>query len=138
MRSVTKVVVGGALAALFSSAYAAEQHAGACKADVEKLCKDVQPGEGRVLECLQTHKADVSPKCTAHLKEVQASVKQLSAACKPDVEKYCLDTPAGKGAIAKCLKAHSDDLSADCKTAVAKMKGAAKARHPMQQPAQQQ
>jgi hypothetical protein len=28
----------------------------------------------------------------------------------------------GKGGVASCLKKHSDDLSADCKTAVASMK----------------
>ena len=137
MRSVTKVVVGGALAALVSSAYAAQQQ-GACKADVDKLCKDVQPGEGRILECLQTHKSEVSPKCTAEIKQVQAAVKQMSQACEPDIEKFCFNTPVGKGAIAKCLKQHANDLSADCKTAVAKAKSSAKARHPMQQPAQQQ
>jgi hypothetical protein len=119
MRLLVKVVVGGAVLALCSSAQAKGEKGGsACKADVQKLCKDVQPGEGKILGCLKEHQADLSPQCTAQLK----AVKQASEACQPDVEKFCFDTPAGKGGIASCLKKHSDELSADCKAAVAKAK----------------
>jgi hypothetical protein len=126
MRLLVKVVVGGAVLALCSSAQAKGDKGGACKADVEKLCKDVQPGEGKVLGCLKDHKADLSPGCTANLKQVQATMKQVSQACEPDVEKFCFDTPMGKGGIASCLKKHSDELSPDCKAAVAKAKASKK------------
>lgn len=115
MRFVTKVMVAGALAALFTSAQAAQ---GGCKADAEKLCKDVQPGEGRVIECLKTHQKELSPKCVDQVKAVKAA----SNACEPDVEKFCWDTPIGKGGIAGCLKKHSAELSAECKAAVSKAK----------------
>lgn len=121
MQSLAKFVVAGALAALFTTAGAQQ---GACKDDVDKLCKDVQPGEGRVLQCLKTHEKEVSPACTAHLKQVRAQMKAVGEACEADVEKFCFDTTMGKGAVAKCLKSHSADLSADCKAAVAKAKSA--------------
>ena len=44
MLSVRKCMVAGALAVFFTTAGAQQ---GACKEDVEKLCKDVQPGEGK-------------------------------------------------------------------------------------------
>jgi hypothetical protein len=124
MLSVTKIMVAGAVAAFCTAAFAAEQ--GACKADVEKLCKDVQPGEGRVLSCLKTHQADVSSKCAGELKSVAAAVKKVGDACETDIEKFCFDTPIGKGGIAKCLQKHSADLSADCKSAAAAAKSKAK------------
>ena len=35
----------------------------ACADDVQKLCKDVQPGEGRVIRCLRENSKDLSPEC---------------------------------------------------------------------------
>ena len=38
-----------------------------CQADAKKLCKDVKPGEGRVIECLQQHKSELSSACAARI-----------------------------------------------------------------------
>jgi Cysteine rich repeat len=35
----------------------------ACEADVAKLCAGVQPGGGRIMQCLAQHKGDVSDGC---------------------------------------------------------------------------
>lgn len=35
----------------------------ACKEDVEKFCKEVQPGEGGMIQCLQKHEEQISAKC---------------------------------------------------------------------------
>jgi hypothetical protein len=40
----------------------------ACQPDVEKFCGGVQPGEGRVIACLQQHQADLSPSCSSQMK----------------------------------------------------------------------
>jgi hypothetical protein len=123
MLSVRKWLVACAVAACFGTAGAQQ---GPCKDDVDKLCKDVQPGEGRIVDCLKTHKSEVSPKCSSYLKQVQAQLKQVSNACEPDMEKFCWETPIGKGGLAKCLKQHSEELSPDCKTSISKAKAAAK------------
>ena len=124
MQSVAKFLVAAVMAAFFTTAAAAAKH-GPCKEDVQKLCKDVQPGEGRIMACLKEHEAEVSPKCAGNIKQAQQAMKQLSAACEADVEKYCFDTPIGKGGIASCLKKHAADLSPDCKAAVSKAKAGA-------------
>ena len=72
MLSVRKCMVAGALAAFFTTAGAQQ---GACKEDVDKLCKDVQPGEGKILACLKSHQSEVSPKCAGHLKQVQEQIE---------------------------------------------------------------
>ena len=125
MRMLERILLGGAMVALLSSSHAlaaGQPQKGACKADVQKLCSDVQPGEGRVLECLKTHQADLSPQCATNMKAAEQAVKQMSDACEPDIEKYCFDTTMGKGGVASCLKQHKADLSAGCKDAVAKAK----------------
>ena len=117
--SVTKCLLTVALAAFFTTAGAQQ---GACKEDVDKLCKDVTPGGGKMVECLKTHQSELSPKCSSHLKQVRQQLKHVSAACEPDMEKFCWDAPIGKGGLASCLKKHSEELSPDCKGAIAKAK----------------
>jgi len=39
----------------------------ACKADIAGLCKDVQPGGGRVLQCLQQNSSSLSAGCQAKM-----------------------------------------------------------------------
>lgn len=41
----------------------------ACKADVEKLCPGVQPGEGRIAACLKGKHRQLSDGCKAAIKE---------------------------------------------------------------------
>jgi hypothetical protein len=36
-----------------------------CKADVARLCPNVEPGGGRIIRCLKDHEADLSDACKA-------------------------------------------------------------------------
>lgn len=39
----------------------------ACRGDVQKFCKDVKPGEGRIVQCLQQHQGELSQGCAASI-----------------------------------------------------------------------
>jgi hypothetical protein len=41
----------------------------ACEADADTHCRDVQPGEGRIVSCLKANESKVSKACVAALKE---------------------------------------------------------------------
>lgn len=41
-----------------------------CDADMEKYCELIEPGEGRLLECLEKHDKEVSGRCKQALKDV--------------------------------------------------------------------
>jgi hypothetical protein len=43
----------------------------ACRPDVERLCKDVKPGDGRIRECLKAHAPELSDGCKAAIKEAR-------------------------------------------------------------------
>ena len=45
-----------------AKARAKEAHE-ACADDVQKLCKDVKPGEGRIIKCLKDNSKNLSPEC---------------------------------------------------------------------------
>lgn len=40
----------------------------ACREDISKYCKEMQPGRGRVVSCLKEHGPDLSTDCRAALK----------------------------------------------------------------------
>ncbi|MFG1345022.1 cysteine rich repeat-containing protein [Xanthobacter autotrophicus DSM 431] len=45
----------------------------ACEADVKKLCAGIQPGGGRIVQCLKDHRQEVSPPCQASIGALVAS-----------------------------------------------------------------
>lgn len=47
----------------------------ACKADVEKLCPGVQPGEGRIAACLKDKRRQLSDGCKTAIKEQRKNKK---------------------------------------------------------------
>jgi len=115
-----------ALFALIGGAAAADQPGGqACRADAEKLCKGVEPGKGRMAQCLKEHEAQVSGECKAHMEKMheamQARMQAFNEACKADVETHCKDVQPGQGRIVGCLRKNEASLSASCREQIAKM-----------------
>ncbi|MDX3929888.1 MAG: cysteine rich repeat-containing protein [Shinella sp.] len=45
----------------------------ACEADVKTLCNGVQPGGGKLLQCLQQNASSVSEGCATKLAEIKAT-----------------------------------------------------------------
>ena len=39
----------------------------ACRDDVRRFCRDVEPGDGRIHACLKAHEAELMPGCRDHL-----------------------------------------------------------------------
>jgi len=52
----------------------AAQEQGPCTDDVQKFCKDVQPGAGRIAKCFKEHEADLSRACKRQMAEVKKRV----------------------------------------------------------------
>lgn len=82
MRIATSLFATFLLAAGMA-AHAADAPAGAvveaCKADVEKLCPGVQPGEGRIAQCLRGKHRQLSDGCKTALKEQRKKQKAGAA-----------------------------------------------------------
>src|SRR5450631_1702029 len=47
----------------------------ACASDIKKYCKDVTPGEGRMIYCMQAHEDKISTKCAFELGEAATSIQ---------------------------------------------------------------
>ena len=51
----------------------------ACKLDYDKFCANVEPGEGRILQCLGQHEAQMSAECKAIWTKGKAAKAKLEA-----------------------------------------------------------
>jgi hypothetical protein len=43
----------------------------ACADDIDKFCKDVQPGKGNIARCLREHKGELSPECREEFRKAR-------------------------------------------------------------------
>ena len=87
---------------------------GACLKDAKAQCPGVQPGGGKIRDCLKTHITDLSDEC----KEVLVKAINVKA-CADDAKKFCADVQAGGGALEACMKTHVHEVSDACKVALA-------------------
>jgi len=119
--AVALALVGFVMASAYD-ALAADENP--CKADLERLCGNVKPGEGRIQACLKAHEDEISPGCKAFVEtkkgEIRAKIEQMSEACKGDAEKLCPGVKPGEGRILKCLLQHKEALSAECRNSMHK------------------
>lgn len=106
-----------------TAAYAEEPRC--CAEEIEKFCKDVKPGEGRIAKCLKEHENELSEACKGKCEEVSTRLKDVRQACAEDVERFCKDVQPGEGRIAKCLRKHENEISSVCKESLGRARGTA-------------
>jgi hypothetical protein len=98
-----------------------------CGADVQRFCKSITPGEGRVVACLISHSDKIAARCrlTAFLagKALADSVvrlDRLAFTCGADIKSLCYDTYPGGGRIFDCLQKNRAKLLPGCRQAMPK------------------
>ena len=87
---------------------------GPCAADAKKFCGGVQPGQGRIVKCMKSHEAELSPACQSDMKAAKERMEQVKEECKADAQKFCRGIRPGGGRILACLKSHQADLAPAC------------------------
>jgi hypothetical protein len=99
-KSMMLLTVIGMIFLLCGSAFAmdelVESVAKGCRKEIQGYCKNVTPGDGRILACLLTYVANE---------------------CKDDLKAYCSDVAIGKGRLLKCLEKNDAKVSSRCKQA---------------------
>jgi hypothetical protein len=89
---------------------------GACKAELDKSCKDIKPGDGRLARCLKDHVHDLGQPCQSELGKYFIAV--FEKACHTDIDRVCKNVQPGGGRILDCLRTNSAQLSPACKQLV--------------------
>jgi Cysteine rich repeat len=101
-----------------------ETVANGCKAEIEKYCASVTPGEGRMLACLYAHEDKLSGRCEFALYDASVRLERATAAlsyaaneCSADIKKFCGRVETGEGRILECLQKNDAQVSNRCKQA---------------------
>jgi hypothetical protein len=105
-----------------NNAASAQEGRGPCREDAARLCKDVQPGGGRIIQCLKQHENELSAACKERIAQAKEKIQEVQQACQGDVDAYCKGVQPGGGRIIQCLKQHEGQLSPGCKEKIAQAK----------------
>lgn len=96
----------------------------ACKADRQKFCADMKPGDGKLAACMKQHEAELSPECAAARKELADARRNIRLSCKADTDKFCADAARQPGGLVKCLEGHASEIGEACAEALKARPGA--------------
>jgi hypothetical protein len=98
-----------------------ETVANGCKTEIETYCKDVTPGQGRVLACLYAHNGKLSNKCEYALYHAAAQLERAVNAlsyvvnkCADDLDRFCQNVQVGEGLLLQCLQKNDAKVSSRC------------------------
>ena len=96
-----------------------------CKTELETYCKDVTPGQRRVLACLYAFSDKLSSQCEYALYDAAAQLERAVAVlsflineCGDDAEKVCPNVEVGEGRIVQCLDQNKAKISNRCVVAL--------------------
>jgi len=92
-----------------------------CTDEIQRFCADVQPGKGRIVECLRRHEAQLSPACVQRIADFAATINTpVGRACREDWAALCYHPRAAtdRQAMLDCVKAHRAKVSAGCRKAL--------------------
>jgi hypothetical protein len=129
MKKVIFILVIGVVLAFGTRVFAAENLvdtvAKGCKKEIGSYCKDVTPGEGRILACLYAHEDKLSGQCeyalydaVAQLERALTALSYVANECRDDLLKFCSDIKPGEGRLMVCMDKNEKQISGRCKQAM--------------------
>ncbi|MDH3332434.1 MAG: cysteine rich repeat-containing protein [Desulfobulbaceae bacterium] len=96
-----------------------------CQKELTTYCKDVTPGENRILACLYAFKDKLSSQCEFALydsvNQLNRTLANLSYAvteCRDDLDAYCADIKPGEGRLLDCINRNEGKVSMRCNEAL--------------------
>ena len=96
-----------------------------CQVELSTFCKDVTPGEKRILACLYAFADKVSPRCEyalydsmGQLNRTLTNLSYTKNECNDDLNAYCSAINPGEGRILDCLNKNETKVSSRCNTAL--------------------
>ena len=96
-----------------------------CEKEFNSYCKNVTPGEGRLLACLYAYSDKLSNRCEYAIYDAATQLERavnaltfLANECRDDLKKYCSGVQPGEGRLAECIAKKKDVISDRCKNAI--------------------
>ena len=79
---VLMLVLFGMIIGTTVSGYAAQGNP--CEGDIAKFCKNIEPGDGRILRCLTLSEENLTPACKQQRVRIKKAVEEVQKACADD------------------------------------------------------
>ena len=115
------ILMIGAILMLWSSNATAQERVavagGKCRADLQKLCPGIPPGNDNLRNCMREHLREVSLPCAVALARF-AAVRKSHPECGAHLRQQCKGVKREGGEFEACLKSAIDSLSDTCKDAL--------------------
>jgi multidrug efflux system outer membrane protein len=89
-----------------------------CADEFERFCKDVQPGLGLLIVCLDQHRSELSPACRDKVGGALSALDKAKQDCSADIAAYCAGVKPGGGRLIDCLKKQPEKLAPACRSHV--------------------
>ncbi len=96
-----------------------------CGKEISTYCKNVTPGQGRVLACLYAYGDKLSNRCeyalyeaSAQLERALSALSYLANECRDDLKAYCSGVEPGQGRLLNCMDKNKGKLGNRCLTAM--------------------
>lgn len=125
MRKIRVIALAIGTLVSTSAAFAQQNLASDCAAEIPKYCSNVTPGAHRIVACLISFEDKISPRCrmTAYMGSDDLGVrmkalKAMATNCSADILQYCSNVPAGGGRIYDCLMKNKATLTNDCRNQI--------------------
>jgi hypothetical protein len=96
-----------------------------CQQELDTYCKNVTPGQARILACLYAYNDQLSARCeyalydaAAELDNAISKLTYVAEECEDDLAAYCANVEVGGGRLLDCLKKNKDRISEGCNQAL--------------------
>jgi hypothetical protein len=96
-----------------------------CETELAAYCKNVTPGDGRVLACLYAYGDKLSGKCefalydaAVQLERGVSSLSYVANECARDLDTLCSSVAMGDGRLLECLNKNKAKIHPRCKEAL--------------------
>jgi hypothetical protein len=121
--STVTVLAAVALMMLSSAVPASAQQTNPCANDFKQYCSDVTPGGGRLVQCYEQNKNQMSADCIGWMEWVKADAAPVKKTCADMINSRCADVKGDPLAMLNCLQSNYIDLTVDCRNQLNQFKG---------------
>ena len=94
-----------------------------CAEDMAQYCGAITPGGGRLLECYEQQKRNMSRSCVAWAENLKSNAESLKNACSKEIDARCNFEKGDPLEILDCLQGNYIDLSPKCVQKLNQFKG---------------
>ena len=85
-----------------------------CADDMNKFCSGVTTGGGKLFECYEQQKKNMSARCVAWAENLKNNGGALRDACSKEIEKRCSSQKSDSMELLDCLQSNYIELSPTC------------------------